>query len=109
MITIGRVCTKIAGRDAGKICVVIDTHDKGMVLVDGETRRRKCNIRHLIPRKETLDLKKGATHEDVITLLSKAGICDIEHKKEPVEMKEAKEIKPKQATRKKTAEKKTEK
>jgi large subunit ribosomal protein L14e len=59
---IGRVCVKLAGRDAGCQCVVIDVLDNGFVLVDGETRRRKINTRHLEPLAKTIDVAKGASH-----------------------------------------------
>ena len=62
---IGRVCVKIAGRDAGKKCVIVEIIDDTSVLIDGATRRRKCNITHLEPTKQILDLKIGATHKDV--------------------------------------------
>ena len=66
MYDIGRVCVKIAGRDAGKKCVVVDSIDDKFVLVDGQTRRRKCNVAHLEPTKQTLDVKKGADHEAIV-------------------------------------------
>ena len=69
MMEIGRVCIKIAGRDAGKKCVIVDLLDNNFVLIDGETRRRKCNIAHLEPTKEKLDLEKGADHASVLSML----------------------------------------
>ncbi|MEK6949443.1 MAG: 50S ribosomal protein L14e [Nanoarchaeota archaeon] len=65
MIEIGRVCIKTAGRDAGLKCVIVEILDDKFVLIDGETRRRKCNILHLEPLKEVIKIKKGASHEDV--------------------------------------------
>jgi large subunit ribosomal protein L14e len=65
MIGIGRVCVKIAGRDAGKKCVVADVLDDNYVLIDGETRRRKCNIGHLEPLDKKVDINKNASHADV--------------------------------------------
>jgi len=65
MIEIGRVCVKTAGRDAGKYCVIVEILDNNFVLIDGQTRRRKCNILHIEPTKHTLPVKKGASHEDV--------------------------------------------
>jgi large subunit ribosomal protein L14e len=65
MIEIGRLCVKIAGRDAGAKCVVVDVLDDKFVLIDGETRRRKCNILHIEPLKDTINIKKNASHEDV--------------------------------------------
>jgi len=65
MIEIGRLCMKTAGRDAGCKCVVVDILDDNYVLIDGETRRRKCNVLHLEPLKEVIDIKKGVSHENV--------------------------------------------
>ena len=74
MIQIGRVCVKIAGRDAGKKCVIIDILDDNYVLIDGETRRRKCNILHLEPLNEIIDIKKDASHNDVAKAFEKLGM-----------------------------------
>jgi len=65
MIEIGRLCMKTAGRDAGCKCVVVDILDDNYVLIDGETRRRKCNVLHLEPLKEVIEIKKGAPHDKV--------------------------------------------
>ncbi len=74
MIEVGRLCLKTAGRDAGGKCVVVDILDGNFVLIDGETRRRKCNILHLEPLGEVLKIKKGASHEDVAEALKEKGI-----------------------------------
>ena len=65
MFDIGQVCIKIAGRDAGKKCVIVQKVDEQTVLVDGQTRRRNCNLRHLEPTSESVTLKDGADHEAV--------------------------------------------
>ncbi|MCF7798704.1 50S ribosomal protein L14e [Candidatus Woesearchaeota archaeon] len=65
LFEIGTVCIKLAGRDAGKKCVIIDVVDDVYVFVDGETRRRKCNVAHLEPLASKLDIKKGASEADV--------------------------------------------
>ena len=65
MIEIGRVCIKTAGRDASKKCAIIDILDDKFVLIDGETRRRKCNILHLEPLKDVIKIKRGASHEEI--------------------------------------------
>ena len=69
MIEVGRVCVKIAGRDSGKKCVVVEVLEGSFVLIDGETRRRKCNIMHLEPVDETVKLAKGASHDAVCKAL----------------------------------------
>jgi len=70
MIEIGRLCVKLAGRDAGKTCVVVDIVDNNTVLIDGQTRRRKCNLLHLEPLKQTVKINKGASHDDVAKAFS---------------------------------------
>ena len=64
-IEIGRMVMKTAGRDAGKKAVIVDILDDNYVLIDGETRRRKCNVLHLEPLKEVIKIKKGASHEEI--------------------------------------------
>ena len=94
MIQIGRLAVKIAGRDAGKKCVIVDILDNKFVLIDGETRRRKCNIMHLELLDQTLDVKKNASHGDVAKALKEIGI-------------DARETKPKQKTQKPKKKRKT--
>lgn len=78
----GRVCMKIAGRDSNKLCVIVDVIDANLVLIDGETRRKKVNVKHIEPLKKTLNIKKGASRADVIKAFKTLG-------------KELKETKPK--------------
>lgn len=73
-IEVGRLCVKIAGRDAGKECIIVDVTDKNFVVIDGNTRRRKCNIDHLELLPHKADIKKSASHEDVLTALKSLGI-----------------------------------
>ena len=80
MIEIGRLCVKIAGRDAGLKCVVVDVLGKNIVLIDGETRRRKCNIAHLEPLAQKLPLEKGASHEKVVAAFKEIGVSIVERK-----------------------------
>ena len=74
MFEIGRLCVKIAGRDAGLKCVVVDVVDDSYVMIDGQTRRRKCNVKHLEPLDKVLKIKKGISHDDVLKELKKEGI-----------------------------------
>jgi len=73
-IEVGQLAVKIAGRDAGKKCLIIDIIDDNFVLIDGATRRRKCNIKHLEFLPQKVKIKKGASHKDVISALRKIGI-----------------------------------
>ena len=80
MLNIGRVCTKIAGRDAGKIVVVVDQMEKNFVIVDGQVKRKRCNIMHLEPTEKEVKIKKGAGHADIIKALESLGIKEEVHK-----------------------------
>jgi len=96
MIEIGRICLKLAGRDAGREAVIVDILDGNYVLIDGNVRRRKCNILHLEPTERKIDIEEGASHSDVKKEFDKLKIPVWETKK-----KEIKE-KPKKARGKKT-------
>ena len=78
---------KIAGRDAGTSCIVIDVLDEQHVLIDGQSRRRKCNIAHLEPKDKVLKVKKNASNKEVVAVLAKEGI---ECKEKPAQKKEKK-------------------
>ena len=69
-IEVGRVCVKLNGREAGHKCVIVDVIDKNFVLVTGPqkisgVRRRRTNVKHIEPTEDTLDIKKGATDDDI--------------------------------------------
>ncbi len=80
MIEIGRVCVKIAGRDAGLKCVVVEDLGKNLVLIDGQTRRRKCNVAHLEPLAQKLDISKGASHDQVVKAFKAVEVSIVERK-----------------------------
>jgi large subunit ribosomal protein L14e len=65
MYEVGRIVVKLAGRDSGKMAVIVEKIDDRHVLIDGQTRRRKCNVAHLHPLEKTIDLKENASHADV--------------------------------------------
>ena len=73
MIEVGRVCCKIAGRDADKICVVVDTVNENFVIIDGDVRRKKCNIKHLEPLDQVIKINKNESTAKVQEALKKAG------------------------------------
>ncbi len=76
---------KVAGKDAGKMVVVVEKIDDNFVIVDGNTKRRRCKIAHLEPLQEVLKINKGETTQDVISEMKKAGIKII--KKEKIKRK----------------------
>ncbi len=70
---IGRLCVKTMGREAGQYCVIVDIIDKNYLLIDGlNVRRRKVNYNHIEPLADSIDIKKGAKHEDVEAAIKKA-------------------------------------
>ena len=77
---IGRMCVKLAGRDAGKYCVIVDMLDDTYALIDGETRRRKCNVNHLEPMSKLLDVAKGADSAAVAKVFEAEGLKITESK-----------------------------
>ena len=81
MINVGRLIMKTAGRDAGKYGVIVDVIDNNFVLIDGQVRRRKVNIKHIEPLLPTLDIQKGASHEAVVDALKKLDIEVVDTKK----------------------------
>ncbi len=75
---VGRICVKVVGREAGKKCVIVEIVDKNFVLITGPktvsgVKRRRVNINHVEPTEEKIDLKKGATDEEVTEALKAAG------------------------------------
>lgn len=74
----GDLCVKIAGRDAGKKCVIIEKKDH-RVLIDGETRRREINQAHVMPLGEKINLQTG-DHEEIKAAFKKIGIEIIDAK-----------------------------
>ncbi|MFX1592313.1 MAG: 50S ribosomal protein L14e [Promethearchaeota archaeon] len=70
---IGRLCIKTMGREAGYYCVIVDVIDKNYLLVDGlKVRRRRVNYKHIEPIAEVVEIKKGASHEDLEAAIKKA-------------------------------------
>jgi len=68
---IGRVCLKTAGRHAGKkVVIVSELKENKYVTIDGtKMKRKRCNIAHLEPLTETLDITTSTTHEDIVKLM----------------------------------------
>jgi large subunit ribosomal protein L14e len=69
-IEVGRICVKLNGREAGHKCVIVDVIDKNFVLVTGPKkvtgiRRRRTNVKHLELTEDVVEVKKGASDDDV--------------------------------------------
>lgn len=67
----GRVCVKVAGREAGRYCIVLKKPEGRNVLVTGPAqltgvRRRKCNLAHLEPLLDTIKVSADASDAEVL-------------------------------------------
>jgi len=77
-IEVGRICVKTAGREAGRKCVVVDLLDKNFAVVTGPreftgVKRRRANLDHLKPTDERIEIKKGASDEEIGKMVEKMG------------------------------------
>ncbi len=88
-VEIGRICVKTAGRDAGKKCVIVDIMDKSFILVTGPKavtgiKRKRANMNHIMVTEDKLELKRGASDDEVTSTLTEAG--KLEEMKQPAKM-----------------------
>jgi large subunit ribosomal protein L14e len=70
---------KVAGREAGKYCVVLKKMDNTFVLVTGPKtltgiKRRRCNVEHLEPTQHLLKIDTDAPDELVIKAYDAIGL-----------------------------------
>ncbi len=80
-VEVGRICVKIAGRESGKKCVVVDVMDKSFVMITGPkpvtgVKRKRVNLSHIMPLDDRIELRRGATEEEVTSALTEAGKLD---------------------------------
>lgn len=98
LFEVGRLCVKIAGRDAGRTCVVVEELGHSYVVVDGSTRRKKVNVLHLEPLADTVKLKTKASHDEVKKAFEKLGLPVWETKPKKVAARPKKQKKEKEAS-----------
>jgi len=77
-IEVGRICIKLAGREAGRKCIIVDVMDKNFVLITGPknatgVKRRRANANHVEPLKDKIKIKRGAPDEEVTEALKASG------------------------------------
>lgn len=87
VIDVGRVVVKVLGREAGGKAVVVDIVDESYVVVTGPksltgVRRRRVNINHIEPTDKRVEIKRGASDEEVLKAVEAAGL--VEHMRERV-------------------------
>ncbi len=81
VIEVGRLCVKVAGREAGRKCVVVRIIDKNFVEITGPkeltgVRRRRANVKHLVPLPVKIDISEGADDSEVLEALTAAAIYE---------------------------------
>ena len=108
---IGRLCVKTCGRESNRECVIIDEIDNTFVLIDGNVKRRRCNIHHLEMLNDIIKIKQGASTEDVKKAMENAGILlkrprpkEQPTSEKPKKQRKVKEKKPEKETKKKQKE-----
>ena len=77
-IEVGRICLKLAGRESGKKCIIIEVIDKGFVLITGPkkitgVKRRRACINHIAPLKDKIGINRGSSDDEVTKALETAG------------------------------------
>jgi len=81
-IEVGRICVKQVGREQDKKCVIIDMMDKSFILVTGPKKlsgikRRRVNLNHVSPLEDKVEVKRGASDEEVTQALEAAGKTEL--------------------------------
>jgi large subunit ribosomal protein L14e len=77
-IEVGRICVKLTGREAGRKCVIVDIMDKSFVLITGPKtvtgiKRRRVNVNHIEPIQDRIEIKRGASDEEVAEAFKASG------------------------------------
>lgn len=72
-IEVGRLVVKLAGREAGKVAVVLEVLNSSFVILDGQVKKRKCNINHIATLNQKIKITKSATKEELKKEFKKLG------------------------------------
>ncbi|MGC9209653.1 MAG: 50S ribosomal protein L14e [Acidilobus sp.] len=80
-IEVGRVCYKVRGHETGRKCVIVDIIDENTVLITGPkqltgVKRRRANIKHIVPLDKAVKINKGASDDEVLKAIQEAGLVD---------------------------------
>ncbi|MGA3192708.1 MAG: 50S ribosomal protein L14e [Candidatus Bathyarchaeia archaeon] len=81
-IEVGRICVKVSGREAGRKCVIVDVVDKSFVLITGPKtvtgiRRRRANVNHVEPLQDRVEIKRGASDDEISEALKASDKLDM--------------------------------
>ena len=94
MIEPGRIVLKIAGRESGKYAVIVENTNDNFVLITGPktvtgVKRRKCNIDHIEPTENKLDMDSKADDATIESLWKSSGLIEKLEIKVPVKRTKA--------------------
>ncbi len=94
MIEPGRIVLKIAGRESGKYAVIVENTNDNFVLITGPktvtgVKRRKCNIDHIEPTENKLDIDSKADDATIENLWKSSGLIEKLEIKVPVKRTKA--------------------
>ena len=77
---IGRVVVKTAGREIARKGIILGFIDNNFILITGAgvsgLRRRKSNIKHVVPLDKKILIKENASDEDVLKAIEKEKLKD---------------------------------
>ena len=81
MLETGRIVLKIAGREAGKYAVIIDSVKDNFVLITGPksitgVKRRKCNIDHIEPTEHKFDIGSNVDDASIENLWKSSDLIE---------------------------------
>ncbi|MEZ0319155.1 MAG: 50S ribosomal protein L14e [Pyrobaculum sp.] len=81
VIDVGRIVLKVLGREAGRKAVVVDVVDENFVVVTGPksisgVKRRRVNVNHVEPTDKKIEIRRGASDEEVVKALEAAGLLE---------------------------------
>jgi len=81
IMEIGTVCMKIAGREAGSYCVIVENVDDSFVIVTGpksitRIKRRRCNVNHLETTQEKFEIKEKEEDSKIEGLWKKSNLIE---------------------------------
>lgn len=93
VLDVGRVCMKLAGREAGMMCVIVKGAEggkdkKSFMLVTGPkyltgVKRRKVNVNHVEPTQYRLEIKEDENDEEILKVWEKSTLIKKFNLKKP--------------------------
>ncbi|MEM0284519.1 MAG: 50S ribosomal protein L14e [Sulfolobales archaeon] len=81
VVEVGRICVKVAGREAGRKAVIVDLVDDNFIVVTGPksltgVKRRRVNVKHVEILDKKVEVPRGASDEEVLKAIEAAGLVD---------------------------------